>query len=68
MNRALYGNYWDVGGVRRKDMKIRVNSYPYMDEVKTEWDFVSTSDDSFREGEIGRYIRDKFRTKSRFEI
>lgn len=68
MSRALYGNYWDVGGVRRKDMKIRVNSYPYMNEVKTEWDFVSTSDDSFREGEIGHYIRDKFRTKSRFEI
>lgn len=68
MNRALYGNYWNVGGVRRKDMKIRVNSYPHMDEVKTQWDFVSTSDDSFREGEIGRYIRDKFKVKSRFEI
>lgn len=68
MNRALYGNYWGIGGVRRKDMKIRVNSYPHMDEVKTEWDFVSTSDDSFREGEIGRYIRDKFKERSRFEI
>lgn len=68
MNRALYGNYWQIGGVRRKDMKIRVNNYPKMDEVKTQWDFVSTSDESFREGEIGRYIREKFKERSRFEI
>ena len=68
MNRALYGNYWEIGGVRRKDMKIRVTHYDYMDEVKTQWEFVSTSDESFREGEIGRYIRDKFRDKSRFEV
>ncbi len=67
MNRALYGNYWDIGGVRRKDMKIRVNSYPKMDEVKTKWEFVSTSDDSFREGEVGKYIRGKFNKISRFE-
>ena len=67
MNRALYGNYWDIGGVRRKDMKIRVLSYPNMDEVRTQWDFVSTSDDSFREGEVGRFIRNKFKERSRFE-
>jgi glycosyltransferase involved in cell wall biosynthesis len=67
MNRALYGNYWEIGGVRRKDMKIKALNYPRMDEVKTQWDFVSTSDESFRDGEVGRFLRSKFNKKSRFE-
>lgn len=36
--------------------------------VVDEWDFLSTSDDSFKNGEVGRYIRDKFKERSRFEI
>lgn len=67
MNRALYGNYWEVGGVRRKDMKIRVSEYN-MAKVDQEWDFVSTSDDSFSTGAVGRYIRSKFNERSRFEV
>lgn len=67
MSRALYGNYWEIGGVRRKDMKIRVNSYEFMDEVKTQWDFLSTSDESFNGGNVGAFIREKFTNKTRFE-
>ena len=67
MNRALYGNYWDIGGVRRKDMKIRVLSYPNMAEVKTQWEFLSTSDESFDNGEVGAFIKGKFKNKTRFE-
>lgn len=67
MSRALYGNYWEIGGVRRKDMKIRVNSYEFMDEVRTQWDFLSTSDESFNGGNVGVFIREKFTNKTRFE-
>ena len=67
MQRALYGNYWNIGGVRRKDMKIRVLNYDHMDEVRTQWDFVSTSDDSFNSGTIGQFLRERFNIQSRFE-
>ena len=67
MNRALYGNYWGIGGVRRRDMKIRVTSYD-MTKVDREWEFVSTSDESFESGDVGRYLKRKFDKKSRFEI
>lgn len=66
MNRALYGNYWGIGGIRRKDMKIRVTDYDVA-KVDREWDFVSTSDESFTSGNIGTYLRNKFRERSRFE-
>ena len=68
MNRALYGNYWDIGGVRRKDMKIRVTSYSNMNDVRNNWEFVSTSDESFQNGDVGRFIRQRFEKKSRFEL
>ena len=67
MSRGLYGNYWEIGGVRRKDMKVRVNVYEHMDEVKTQWDFLSTSDESFSEGNVGVFIREKFTNITSFE-
>lgn len=45
MFRALYGNYWAIGGEDKPDMKIAVNSYENLDEVEQEWEFLSTSDD-----------------------
>lgn len=68
MLRALYGNYWKIGGISRHDMKIRVLNYSNMKEVMRTWDFLSTSDESFKNGTVGRYIRDKFDIKSRFEL
>lgn len=64
--RSLYGNYYQIGGINRQDMKIRATSYD-MGAVD-EWDFLSTSDDSFKNGDVGRYIRDKFKERSRFEV
>ena len=65
--RSLYGNYYQIGGIDRRDMKIRPLIYN-MEAVDNNWDFLSTSDDSFKNGEVGRYIRDKFKERSRFEI
>jgi glycosyltransferase involved in cell wall biosynthesis len=64
--RSLYGNYWSIGGARRHDMKLKVLREP-SDEVKTSWEFVSTSDKSFAEGGVGRFIRGKFERRSRYE-
>ena len=64
--RSLYGNYYQIGGINRQDMKIRATSYNM--SVVDDWDFLSTSDDSFKNGEVGRYIREKFKERSRFEV
>ena len=64
--RSLYGNYWNIGGVSRHDMKCLVLDYPR--EKLESWEFLSTQDDSFELGEAGRLIREKFPDKSRFEV
>lgn len=65
MIRALYGNYYRVGGENNPDYKVRVQSYD-LSRVK-KWNFVSTQDDSFIYGNIGDYLRAKFPAPSRFE-
>lgn len=67
MSRGLYGNYWEIGGVRRRDMKIRVTAYGNMEAVRNDWEFVSTSDESFESGDVGRFLKNKFKERSRFE-
>jgi hypothetical protein len=66
--RSLYGNYWKVGGVDQHDMKIKKLDYKRMDNVASFWRFLSTSDTSFREGNVGEFVRNKFNKISRFEI
>lgn len=62
--RSLYGNYWRIGGEDQHDMKIKV-----MDELDWgDWEFLSTSDGSFRDGVVGRYVRNKFKNRSEFEL
>lgn len=68
MSRALYGNYYELGGVSKHDMKIQLLRYNKMSEVMQQWDFLSTSDESFENGTVGRYIKNKFIIKSRFEL
>ena len=64
MFRCLYGNYWNIGGQDHKDVKIATK-----DKTPNEdWEFVSTSDDSFKHGSVGMFIRKRFKTKSRFEL
>lgn len=67
MFRALYGNYWNIGGEDGSDNKIMVQYFD-LAKVKDRWNFLSTNDESFRTGNIGRYIREKFKNKSRFEV
>lgn len=63
--RTLYGNYYSVGGNQIEDVKIvdlghhDFESYDY---------FISTLDISFHAGEVGRFLRRKFSTKSRYEL
>lgn len=64
MFRALYGNYWKIGGVNCGDNKIRRNDK----SIPSNWQFVSSQDDSFAQGIVGRQLRDMFKDKSRFEV
>ena len=66
MIRALYGNYYHEEGEDSPDYKVRVKDYNLMRVKK--WNFVSTQDDSFIDGNIGRYLRDRFRFPTRFEV
>lgn len=64
MFRSLYGNYHQIGGENKKDVKIIG-----MDKVPSEdAEFVSTSDESFINGAVGRFIRERFTERSEFEV
>ncbi len=65
--RSLYGNYLKIGGINRHDMKVKILDYQKMDLVKTEWDFLSSDDESFANGVVGEFIKDRFNKPSRFE-
>lgn len=63
MFRSLYGNHHRIGGVVINDVKIQdCNQVPTGDEI-----LLSTNDRSFRAGEVGRYLRDRFNTECRYE-
>lgn len=66
--RSLYGNYWKIGGQDRHDMKIKIVNFNKLYLLDGEWEFVSTSDESFRNGNVGEFLRCKFKERSRFEI
>lgn len=63
--RGLYGNYWEIGGRSKHDMKCLVLDYP-IEKIK-DWEFLSTQDESFERGTVGKYIKNQFPNKSRFE-
>lgn len=61
MFRSLYGNYWKVGGIETKDVKVSTpNGLP-------DGPLCSTSDKSFREGAVGEFIRNRFNTPCKWE-
>ncbi len=64
MFRALYGNYAKIGGVDEPDYKIRKMGV----KLEPGHRFVSTQDDSFHQGVVGRQLRERFSYKSRFEV
>ena len=67
MLRALYGNYWELGGFDSPDKKIMKKHIPDIGDKMKDWEFVSTSDGSFRSGDIGNWLRERFNRPSRFE-
>ena len=63
MFRSLYANMAEIPFETGKDVKIYVN-----DQTPGEdWDYLSTTDESFRDGEVGKWIRARFPNPSRFE-
>lgn len=62
--RSLYGNYFaNEKSIQREDVKIYNNT----DIPGDDWDFVSTSDNSFASGEVGKWIKKKFNRKCKYE-
>jgi len=61
--RTYYGNISGIGGTYSDDCKVRPG---IMRDWRT-WPLLSTSDDVFREHEVGTYIRDLFSTTSVYE-
>lgn len=66
MQRALYGNWWSVGGVQMDDPKYSYPSDKVTDAILNS-EMISTSDESFLAGFIGRWLRDKFTERSEWE-
>ena len=63
MFRSLYANMAEVPYETRKDVKIYTNDLTPGED----WDYLSTTDESFRDGEVGKWIRARFPNPSRFE-
>lgn len=63
MFRSLYGNYANIGGTQRKDVKI---SNPDT-AVDPKADLLSSSDVSFT-GEVGRFLAERFPEPCRYEV
>ena len=63
MFRSLYGNHHKVGGVITTDVK-------FANEIEMptgEETFISTDDNSFKNGKVGEYIRNAFPDKCKYE-
>ena len=63
MFRALYGNYWQIGGTDRADVKIR--QYVPLD-CMGDIDLISSSDSTWIRP-VGQYIRERFKEPSKYE-
>lgn len=61
--RSTYGNYYNIRGMLMDDVKIvDPEEYPTEDMI-----FVSTSDQSFKAGAVGKCIRSKFQEPCKYE-
>lgn len=65
--RSIYANVYKVGGKQKDDVKINDLKCSNIKEVMQEWRFVSTGDQSFAHGQIGKYLRSRFNKRCRFE-
>lgn len=60
--RSLYANHHRIGGYKHKEVKIGNRR-----DVPGNQTWVSTSDNAFASGEVGRFLRDKFSKPSAYE-
>jgi hypothetical protein len=61
--RTLYGNFHAIGGDRAADVKV----FGRANRSYRELPLLSTADNTFQHGEVGRYIRKRFPEKSPYE-
>lgn len=62
--RSAYGNYWKIGGEFHEDVKI-TSLY----EVPTDdYILLSTDNTSFKKGEVGKWIRERFPNPCKYEF
>jgi hypothetical protein len=61
--RSVYGNINRSPYIVRDDVKVYS-----LEEVPDDPDFLSTNDNTFNDGAVGRYIREQFKKPSRFEV
>ena len=61
--RCCYGNYCKIGGILKPDCKIFSNTRTPDPSMK----LLSTSDASFREGEVGKFIQSTFTEPCKYE-
>ena len=60
--RSVYGNINGIDYIERDDVKV----YD-LETVPEDPDYLSTNEDTFRNGAVGEFIRNKFKKPSRFE-
>ena len=60
--RSLYANYFKIGGTPMKDNKITSLTRKYKDGI-----YLSTHEHSFKDGEVGKQIRELFPDKCKYE-
>lgn len=63
MFRSLYGNVNNIGGINHPDVKVFGNK-----EIPIDAPFLSTTETSFNDGAVGRYIRERFPNKCKYEV
>lgn len=61
MFRSFYGNYYEIPCELKKDVKV------YDLESVPNWDYLSTTDESFKSGKVGEYVRASFPDPCKFE-
>lgn len=66
--RSIYANVYGIGGEKAHDVKIAEVEYKELDKIIGEWRSVSTSNESWRVGDIGEWLRNRFVKPSRYEI
>ena len=64
MFRSLYGNHHRIGGVKIKDVKIQDEA----SEPTGKEPLLSTNNKTFANGAVGKFIRNAFPSKCRYEV